>query len=125
MSDSPLPRALLFPRHWPAWLGAGIWFLLAQLPYRIQRWLAYVLGLGLWFNKRRRHYAERNLQLCFPGLTDGERRKLLRANLFSTAMALFETGMAWFWPAWRLCRLYSVSGLEHLEEAQRNGQGVL
>lgn len=43
----------------------------------------------------------------------------------SVGMAFFETGMAWFWPRWRLKRIYSIEGLEHLESAQADGVGVI
>ncbi|MDQ2077960.1 LpxL/LpxP family Kdo(2)-lipid IV(A) lauroyl/palmitoleoyl acyltransferase [Marinimicrobium sp. ABcell2] len=125
MSDSRVPRHLLAPRHWPAWLLAGLWYLLAQLPYRLQWWLARILAPLLKLNKKRLHQAQRNLELCFPELTDAERDKLLKENMASTAMALFETGIAWFWPKWRLRRLYTVKGLEYLDETRREGQGVL
>lgn len=125
MSDSSLPRALLAPRYWLAWIGAGFWFLIAQLPYRLQWWMARGLAFILGMRTKRRRFAERNIELCFPELSETERQRLLKANLFSTAMALFETGIAWFWPGWRLRRLFSISGLEHLEGPKQAGQGVL
>ncbi|VTR47561.1 Lipid A biosynthesis lauroyl acyltransferase [Serratia fonticola] len=33
--------------------------------------------------------------------------------------------MAWFWPNWRIERWFSVSGLEHIQKARDNHQGVL
>lgn len=125
MSDSRVPRQLLAPRYWLAWLAAGVWFLLAQLPYRFQWWLARVLAPLLKLNKKRFGYAKRNLELCFPELSEAEREQLLKGNMESTAMALFETGIAWFWPKWRLRRLCTIKGLENLDEAKKNGQGAL
>jgi Kdo2-lipid IVA lauroyltransferase/acyltransferase len=125
MSAAQFNRHLLAPRHWCAWLGVGIWFLVAQLPFRLQLLLARLLSPLLRLNKKRLHQATTNLRLCFPALSDQEREKLLRETLFSTAMALFETGIAWFWPSWRLRRLFTISGLEHIEAAQREGQGAL
>lgn len=125
MSSPEFNRALLAPRHWPTWIGAGIWFLIAQLPYRLQfamaRWLSPLLHL----NKKRIHMARTNLRLCFPDKTEAEREELLKKNLVSTAMAVFETGIAWFWPKWRLRRLFTITGVEHIQQAQRDGQGAL
>jgi Kdo2-lipid IVA lauroyltransferase/acyltransferase len=124
----PIPvftRALLSPRHWPAWFGVGIWFLLSQLPYRIQYYLPYLLVPFVRRNKKRVNYAKINIDLCFPELTDQERKVLLDDTIFSTTLAIFETGIAWFWPSWRLRRLFSVTGLEHIHEAQSEGQGAL
>lgn len=125
MSSPHFSKTLLAPRHWPSWIGAGLWFLLVQLPYSWQWAMARWLGPKLRRNKKRVHQARTNLQLCFPEMSESEREKLLDENLISTAMAMFETGIAWFWPKWRLRRLFGISGLEHVEQAQRDGQGAL
>lgn len=125
MSEHAFPRELLSPRHWPSWLGAGFWFLLAQLPYRLQWWLARALAPLLKLNKKRYYYARRNIELCFPEMTEAERKKLVKENLVSTAMVVFETGIAWFWPKWRLRRLFHLRGLEHVEAAREAGEGAL
>jgi KDO2-lipid IV(A) lauroyltransferase len=125
MNPPVFTRTLLAPRHWPSWLGAGVWFLIAQLPYRFQFFLARVLSPLLHLNKKRIHIARTNLRLCFPDKSEAEREALLKQNLVSTAMAVFETGIAWFWPKWRLRRLFTLTGIEHIEQAQREGQGAL
>ncbi len=125
MSSPQFSKSLLAPRYWPSWLGAGFWFLLAQLPYSWQWFLARHLGFLLNLNKKRVRQARINIDLCFPELSQAERDLLLAQNLVSTAMTIFETGIAWFWPKWRLRRLFNISGLEHIEQAQRDGQGAL
>jgi KDO2-lipid IV(A) lauroyltransferase len=125
MSAPEFNVSLLKPRHWPSWLGLGFWFLLAQLPYKFQYFLAKVLSPLLHINKKRVHQARVNLALCFPDMSDSEREKLLRDNLFSTAMAVFETGIAWFWPKWRLRRLFTIQGVEQITNAQAEGKGAL
>lgn len=122
---SHFSRSLLAPRHWPSWMGAGIWYLLAQLPYRFQIVLARLISPLLKRNKKRLHMAQVNIDLCFPHLSEAERQKLLDETLFSTTMAIFETGIAWFWSKKRLRRLFTISGVEHLEAAKRDGQGAL
>ena len=72
-----------------------------------------------------RRIARRNLQLCFPELCDKERERLLRANFASTGIAFFEMAMSWWWPKARLQRLARIEGLEHLRQAQAEGQGVI
>lgn len=84
--------------------------------------LAYLL---FRYNKKRVAVARRNIELCFPEKTAEEQSQLLQENIFSTAMALFETGIAWFWPKWRLRRIYQIEGLEHIRSAQASGHGVL
>jgi KDO2-lipid IV(A) lauroyltransferase len=118
--------SLLHPRYWLTWLGFGLWWLLAQLPYRWQLKLGHGLGWLLYrVAKRRRRIAERNIALCFPELSAQEQERLVRGTIDSTAIAVFESGMAWFWPVRRLRKLFHVVGLEHLKEAERQGQGVL
>jgi KDO2-lipid IV(A) lauroyltransferase len=43
----------------------------------------------------------------------------------SIGIAFFETGIAWFWPKWRLQNLYTIEGLEHLQAAQESKVGVI
>jgi Kdo2-lipid IVA lauroyltransferase/acyltransferase len=125
MQPPAFTRALLAPRYWAAWFGVVVWFLLAQLPYRIQFYLPHLLVPYLKRNKKRLNQAETNLRICFPNLSEQEREALLYETLYSTAMAIFETGIAWFWPKWRLRRLFTISGVEHIEAAKAEGSGAL
>lgn len=118
--------ALLAPRYWLTWLLFGLWFLVAQLPYGVQWWLGTRLGrLTYRFAKRRRTIAETNIRLCFPELDAGRQQQLVRDTMESTTFALFETGMAWFWPRRRLARLFEFGDLESLKALQRNQKGAL
>jgi KDO2-lipid IV(A) lauroyltransferase len=74
---------------------------------------------------KRRRIAARNLELCFPELAPAERETLLRENFASTGMAFFEMPISWWWPRERLSRLAHVRGLEHLQKAQEQKQGVI
>ncbi len=125
MSSPQFTRALLAPRYWLSWFGLCVWFLIAQLPYRVQIVLAKAFVPLLKTNKPRLHQAKVNIDMCFPQLSDAERATLLEETIFSTSMAMFETGIAWFWPKWRLRRLYTIRGVEHVEQAHREGQGAL
>lgn len=125
MVSAQFDRSLLAPRHWFTWVGFGLWFLVAQLPYAWQMALARVLAPLLQLNKKRVRMVRVNLQLCFPQKTTAEIEQLLQANLQSTAMAAFETGIGYFWPKSRLRRLFTIAGLEHIEQARAEGQGAL
>lgn len=123
--SSHFNRSLLAPRHWFTWVGVGVWYLLSQLPYRLQLGLAHLVSPLLRLNKKRLRMARINIGLCFPQWSEAERQKVLDETQFSTAMAIFETGIAWFWPKWRLRRLYTIKGFEHVEAIQQSGQGAL
>jgi len=114
------------PRYWPLWLLLGIMLLAARGPLalqvRIMRKIGWVLGLA-----RRKTYriAQRNLELCFPDLSTGERKRLLRAHFESLGASLPETATGWFAPLEKLRRLIRVEGAEHLHEALASGRGVI
>ena len=119
-------RSFLHPRFWALWLGLGVLWLVVQLPYRALLWLGGALGAVMYrFAGERRRIAARNLELCFPELSDDERRRLLKANFASTGIAFFEMAMSWWWPKARLARLAHIEGIEHLQAAQREGQGAI
>lgn len=123
----PLPRKLLAPRHWPAWLGAGFVKLLVWLP---ARWL---LAMGAAFSaaaspllSARRHVIARNLELCFPGLDAREREALRREATREMGRMLGEFALGWFASDRKLAKLdVEVEGLEHLAAARAQGRGVL
>ncbi|WP_158783102.1 Kdo(2)-lipid IV(A) acyltransferase [Pantoea sp. BAV 3049] len=119
-------RALLHPRYWFTWLGIGSLYLLVLLPYPLLYHLGCGLGrLSMRFLKRRVEVARRNLELCFPGMPQAEREAMVVRNFESVGMGLIETGMAWFWPNWRITKWFHVSGLEHIDKAHQDGKGVL
>ncbi|MEN0036353.1 MAG: LpxL/LpxP family Kdo(2)-lipid IV(A) lauroyl/palmitoleoyl acyltransferase [Cellvibrio sp.] len=118
-------RALLAPRHWPTWFGFGVWFLIAQLPYSWQMSMARVLTPLLNLNKKRVAMARTNLQLCFPQKSPAELELLLKKNIESTAIAAFETGIGFFWAKSRLRKLFTITGVEYVEQAKAEGQGAM
>ncbi len=116
----------LHPRFWLLWLGLGLLWLIAQLPYRVLLVLGRGLGSVMYrLARSRRKIAARNLALCFPQIPAAERKALLKENFASTGVTFFEMAMAWWWPAERLRRLGSIEGLEHLRQAEADGQGVI
>ncbi|HSC84759.1 MAG TPA: lipid A biosynthesis lauroyl acyltransferase [Pseudomonas sp.] len=125
--DRPQFRAyFLHPRFWLLWLGLGLLWLLAQLPYPLLLRMGRLLGALIYrVAGSRRRIAARNLELCFPQLSEGERQKLLKENFASNGIALFETAMGWWWAKPRLAGLAHIEGLEHLRQLQAEGQGVI
>ncbi|AZL67529.1 MULTISPECIES: lipid A biosynthesis lauroyl acyltransferase [Pseudomonas] len=119
-------RQFLHPRFWALWLGLGLLWLVAQLPYRALLGLGRVLGALMYRAAgERRRIAARNLELCFPELSSDERQRLLKENFASTGIAFFEMAMSWWWPQARLARLAHIEGIEHLQAAQREGEGAI
>ncbi len=122
----PLPRALLAPRWWPAWLALGCARLLCALPIRWQQALGAALGRLFGRAARgRRRIVRVNLQLCFPELDAMAIEALASAHFEALGMGLFEALQCWFAPDDRLQPFVEVFGIEHLDKAQTDGHGVL
>ncbi|MDX7991389.1 LpxL/LpxP family Kdo(2)-lipid IV(A) lauroyl/palmitoleoyl acyltransferase [Xenorhabdus sp. Reich] len=119
-------RSFLHPRYWLTWLGIGILYLLVLLPYPVIYWLGTRLGrFSQRFLKKRAKIAERNLTLCFPDMSPEQRHEWLVRNFESVGMGLFETGMAWFWPDWRIKRWFKVTGRENIQKVKSTNQGII
>ena len=119
--------ALLHPRYLLNWLGLSLlWLVVTLLPWRAQ--MALGRGLGR-FSMRvltsRVKIARRNLELALPERDEAERERILTANFESVGCAVFETGMAWFWPDWRMRAITRMEGTEHVDAAVAKGQGML
>ncbi len=130
MPGSPRPeftRALLAPRHWPAWLGVGAIRLVALLPYRALMALGRALG---WLIQRvpsaRRRVAETNIALCFPELDARAQAALVDAHLRDLGLMLMEFALGWLGSERAIARVpVRIEGIEHLEAARAQGRGVL
>ena len=121
-----MPPPPLAPRHWPTWLGIGTLALLARIPWPLQRALGrgmgHVLRLAL---PSRRRIAQRNIALCFPGLDEDAREALLRGHFAALGIGVFEFARAWWGSVAPLRRGLVVEGLEHIQQAQAAGRGVI
>lgn len=126
MVQAQFRTAYFHPRYWLTWLGIAALYLVTLLPYPLIRRIGFTLGrLFMRIGKRRVKIAERNLELCFPDMSREARAQILQENFESTGMAVMETGMAWFWPDWRVKKIFQVEGLEHMRKAQAEQRGVL
>lgn len=124
--SSSLPPPPLSPRHWPTWAGIGLLWLLARLPWPLQR----VIGRGLGgllrvLARSRRRAAARNLQVCFPELDAAARERLLREHFAALGVGIFEFARAWWGSIAPMRRTVRIEGLEHLQAARAGGRGVL
>ena len=129
MAPEPPPvayRRFLAPRYWPTWLLLGWMKLAARLPFPWQIILGKALGrIGLRLAPKTRQVVQRNLQTCFPELSDAERARLLRRHFEAVGAAFSEMGLGWYSSTERLLGLVRVEGVEHLERARRHGRGII
>lgn len=117
--------SFILPQYWGIWMGIVLLMLLAILPWAIQYRLARFLGnLAFKQLKSRRKTTLRNLEVCFPEWRSEQRQENARQVFVDQMLGIFETLNAWYCPQWFKNRM-AIQGLEHLKQAQENGQGVL
>lgn len=118
--------SFLLPKYWFTWFGVFILYSISWTPYKFQLFLGRQLGkLLAKTGTSRVKVAKRNLELCFPDMDEAERNRILKKNFENAGIALFETGMGWWWPDWRVKRKVKVIGKEHLDNAKAEGRGIL
>ncbi|MDD9897202.1 MAG: LpxL/LpxP family Kdo(2)-lipid IV(A) lauroyl/palmitoleoyl acyltransferase [Gammaproteobacteria bacterium] len=116
----------LAPRYWPTWFALGLMKAVAYLPFPVQMQLGHLLGVFTYYLARqRRHICDVNLRLCFPELSEGERKQLTRKTFVSNAIGLIEIAIAWHRNPEEYRDRVEVTGLENLETALAEGKGVL
>lgn len=105
----------------------GIFQLFAMTPLPLAHALGAILG---WFfliipNKRRRT-AKINLDLCFPEMQRGTRRRLLQRNMIELGKSVTEIGALWTRSNKNMRRLVRhISGEDKLKKALLRGKGVI
>ncbi|HDY85397.1 hypothetical protein LCGC14_0879620 [marine sediment metagenome] len=119
-------KQFLHPRFWPSWLGLLFMRLSIYLPVKAQlfagRCMAWIMTPLM---RTRKKIARRNLELCFPELTDKQRTELLKENFRTMGMMLIETALSWWASDERLQKRVQYEGLEHLDAALAKGKGVI
>lgn len=118
--------SLLLPRFWLIWLGIGILYVLVLLPYPV----IHCIGSGFGYVARfcmlkRMRIIRTNLKLCFPNFTHKEQQTLFKKNCESIGMGILETGMAWFWPEYRIKRWFKINGFHNIIQARKKNIGIL
>ncbi|MCA3071959.1 MAG: lipid A biosynthesis acyltransferase [Rhodocyclaceae bacterium] len=91
-----------------------VW-LLHFLPFRLLALVGHVLGLALFLIAgARRRVVLINLALCFPRMSEADRRRLARAHFAAFTRSVLDRGIAWWSSRERLTRVVRVEGWEHL-----------
>jgi Kdo2-lipid IVA lauroyltransferase/acyltransferase len=123
---SDLTAAPRGPRHWPTWVGLGFAFVLARLPWPLQRRLGAGIGALLKSLMRsRRRVAEANIALCLPELDAPARRALLDAAFRDLGVGVFEFLRAWWGDVTPMRRHARIDGIELLHALRAEGRGVI
>ena len=101
--------------------------LLSLLPLGLARKIGEVFGsVACLLSAGIVRVTQANLDLCFPDLSDDERKVLVRQSIKHTFMTIFEMGAAWFWPKAKIInRVQEVEGGALLDKAYAEAKGVL
>jgi KDO2-lipid IV(A) lauroyltransferase len=119
-------RTFLHPRYWYAWLILGFVRVASWLPRRVLWVLGNALGsLFSLFQSPARRVAERNIELCFPGMDPGERQKLVFHHFRLSGYAVVSLAVAWWAPKWRVRTFIKFRDQYHLDDALAGGKNVI
>ncbi len=117
---------LLSPRHWPSWLAVGLVRLIGLLPFPLLWALGMLLGrLAYFLAVSRRRVAHKNLEICFPDLSEPERRRLAGLHFGYLGVAALTQGVVWGASRRRLARLVRIVGREHFDQAYAEGRNLI
>jgi len=106
-------------------LSVFFW-LLHWLPFPLLRLKGAVLGTLLYpLMARRRRIGLRNLELCFPGWSDAERRSVLRRHFRELASGFLCYSILLYGSERRIDRLVRREGVEHFENAAAKGPVII
>ena len=120
------PTQLSDPRLYPSWIGVGLFWLVGQLPWPFLQAIGRGVGRLAWhLAKKRRQIAQTNIRLCFPELSPEGQEELARRCVISTGEAILEMAGSYNNHRIDLNKNLTVTGMEHIEACQANGQGVL
>jgi KDO2-lipid IV(A) lauroyltransferase len=121
-----LQKNLFHPRHWPSWAAVGLFRLLGLLPFPV----LWALGMGLgrlayFFVGSRRRVALKNLELCYPDLTERERERLVNLHFGYLGVAALTEGLVWGASRRRLTRLVKIRNRERFEAPHAEGRNLI
>jgi len=119
-------RTFLHPRFWYAWPVLTIMLIMSWMPDRVRQVLGNALGtIVSWLPTSNRRFAKRNLELCFPEMSPGERHRLLKQHFCLSGYAMLSLSVTWLAPLGRLKRLTVIRDQHHISDVYARGKNVI
>ena len=116
----------LKPKNWIILIILGFARLILLLPFRLVLLIGYLIGLLLfWIPSKRSNIAKKNIELCFPELSENEQNTLLRQHFISLGIGFTEVGMVRWKSNSSLKKIIKIEGLEYLREALKKDKGIV
>jgi KDO2-lipid IV(A) lauroyltransferase len=120
------PASLSHPKYWSSWFVVGLLRLIGLLPFQIIYALSALLGELLYILvKSRRLITLTNLRICFPDISEGQRKRIARRHFRLLICSVLSIGPIWWGSKARVMRIVKVHGLEHLQAAHDAKQNVI
>jgi KDO2-lipid IV(A) lauroyltransferase len=114
------------PNYWPTWIGLGLLRLSCLLPLNWQIGLGKSLGrIAHRISAERRAITRRNIELCFPELSEAQRNKLAREHFEALGASLMEMGLGRWASDRKMLAITTVEGAEHIQQTLDEGYGVI
>jgi KDO2-lipid IV(A) lauroyltransferase len=102
-------------RSFKSWVLVTLFQGLAKVPLRVRMGLGWLLGHATPILVRRRaRIVARNLELCFPDLSEAERKRLFTLHFRALAQTMVDRGILWFGSPQDVESLVETKGLDHL-----------
>lgn len=100
--------------------------MIGWLPFPLIYAISAVLGEILYrVVPSRAHVTLVNLKLCFPEMSEKERKRMARRHFRLLVCSFLSIGTFWWSSKSRLRRLIKIKGIEHLELAEKEARGVI
>jgi lauroyl-KDO2-lipid IV(A) myristoyltransferase len=117
---STLEARFFLPRYWATWSVFGALWVVAWLPNVVRARLGDAAAwLRQRIDRKRMRIILTNLALCYPNLTDAERRAIATSHLRISTRALLDTSVLMFRSPRVLARMVDVVGAEALDDKRR------
>lgn len=106
------------PKFYPTWVLLFLMWLLAKMPFRIQRLVANFFGFLFYhIAKKRKRIASINISLCFANKTKLERKRLLVQHFKALGAGIIATSNSFYLSKKRIQKICDIKGGKHLEAA--------
>lgn len=119
VSEAKFTKDLLRFNFIPSYLSILLLYCFVTfLPYPLIKLLGKGMGFLMFkFMKKRGYVLQRNIELAFPNYTPKQQEQLKKKVFTNAGIAVFETGIAWFWSDRRFLKLINIDE-DELKKAQ-------
>ncbi|MFT5940607.1 MAG: KDO2-lipid IV(A) lauroyltransferase [Paraglaciecola sp.] len=112
--------------HWFSWFAVLLLRIIALFPFKVKMMAGSTFGRVVYrLLKHRRHVTSTNIALCFPEKSTAEQTQSVKDIFVANGVVFFEIAWAWWANSESLRHRFSVQGLDVLQSATANVQGVL